>query len=956
MLQVEDVWESEESVSESSGSDSETSSTAGSELQPPTVILQKPRKHPAPEKAPTKTDPAETELGVSSKGRVRKRRIIPDNSEDQGLHIPKKKKPAEEKKDLPNILQRSTKPEAATGSTESQVQAALSAVQFQQLQNALQSGGVSLISHNGQTLLVRGLSSVPGANSPSLKNATLLAYLTSGKGAPGTAATQPAAAATTTTAAATVLKSAGKEVQPTPDSSMRTLLLSETPKQQSPVKAMGTVQARRQVVTSGGKTTTLQAPTPNTAQPSLQTTPSKAGVTKARPQTTPEKAGDTHTQQTLGSTPSKVGAKLQCASLNVASQLPANMVQQLLRTQDVRLKLLSEKGTTASALMPSTTVAGSELTNTPGLVRSILSSTQQFGKPAIATLPEGHVINTQKSQQHFSAELMAKLTASAQENAGLPASVTQLGMLSPQKPKYAGNITVKALLESHSVGSTVTPVVAPSALIQARSLEKQLNSKTGALLQTSGQTITSERPPVTIQQQAAVGRLMSSPVKVTMAASPAKSAVTAGRVQLLATQGPSSLVSRAVTGGAEAAPVITVTNCAAAGHAPTALRTTVPHVVQLPLGGVAAAQPSGVKQVIVASPAQLQALLAAKQKSAAIDKAVKTIITDVSTTLPTAHIKVSSPQLVPSRQRHRPLTIPTAAMKAPIPALPDIVGKEQEEEGPSSLQHVMPQTPAATASGLAAADAITCAVTAMGLQMAAAVQPSATATAVLSPTPVSAQQLVLHSMHGTVAGGATQLKQIVTSPAKDLVAQKAAQPHRMLTFQPNTSALQQGLAVQPAVAPQHTLAVQPAVAPQNTVTVQPAVAPQQTVAVVVKQGAVNQGVMPQPVVQPGIVQGVTQLGVVQPDVQQGIVQQPVVQGVVLPQGLAVPRAVVVSPSAAAPKGSGVTPISWAPDELSSETSRGLVCPAESGWHISTCTGPAGYSAGSYTRSGTPCCH
>ncbi len=50
-------------------------------------------------------------LGVSSRGRIRKRRIIPNNIEDQGLR--KKKKDDHSPSPTPNILQRSRSPAAA---------------------------------------------------------------------------------------------------------------------------------------------------------------------------------------------------------------------------------------------------------------------------------------------------------------------------------------------------------------------------------------------------------------------------------------------------------------------------------------------------------------------------------------------------------------------------------------------------------------------------------------------------------------------------------------------------------------------------------------------------------------------------------------------------------------------------------------------------------------------------
>ena len=51
-------------------------------------------------------------VGISSRGRIRKRRIIPNNIEDQGLRK-RRKEPDHSPSPTPNILQRSKSPAAA---------------------------------------------------------------------------------------------------------------------------------------------------------------------------------------------------------------------------------------------------------------------------------------------------------------------------------------------------------------------------------------------------------------------------------------------------------------------------------------------------------------------------------------------------------------------------------------------------------------------------------------------------------------------------------------------------------------------------------------------------------------------------------------------------------------------------------------------------------------------------
>ena len=75
--------------------------------------------------------------------------------------------------------------------------------------------------------------------------------------------------------------------------------------------------------------------------------------------------------------------------------------------------------------------------------------------------------------------------------------------------------------------------------------------------------------------------------------------------------------------------------------------------------------PQGTKQVMMDA-SNLQLLIAKKQ---AIDRAVKQVVTEAPTTLPTANIKVSSPFPMPTRQPHRPCTVATSSMKHPIPSV-----------------------------------------------------------------------------------------------------------------------------------------------------------------------------------------------------------------------------------------------------------------------------------------------
>ena len=75
------------------------------------------------------------------------------------------------------------------------------------------------------------------------------------------------------------------------------------------------------------------------------------------------------------------------------------------------------------------------------------------------------------------------------------------------------------------------------------------------------------------------------------------------------------------------------------------------------------------QKVIPLTPQVAAQLKVAMAKNQAIDQALKTVMTSVTTSLPTAHIKVSSPFEMPSGRPQRPVTVTTPAMKAPIPAV-----------------------------------------------------------------------------------------------------------------------------------------------------------------------------------------------------------------------------------------------------------------------------------------------
>lgn len=125
-------------------------------------------------------------------------------------------------------------------------------------------------------------------------------------------------------------------------------------------------------------------------------------------------------------------------------------------------------------------------------------------------------------------------------------------------------------------------------------------------------------------------------------------------------------------------------------------------VMQPAQTGASALLPQQVKQVqltdssgnvIFMTPQQLQKAMEAMRKNTAIDNAIRKVITTaVSTTLPTAQIKVTagvSPLDQPSHKPYRPVTVVTSATKTPVAAVPQALSSVAAEKQPlasSALQ------------------------------------------------------------------------------------------------------------------------------------------------------------------------------------------------------------------------------------------------------------------------------
>ncbi|ELU05585.1 hypothetical protein CAPTEDRAFT_222182 [Capitella teleta] len=286
-------------------------------------------------------------------------------------------------------------------------------------------------------------------------------------------------------------------------------------------------------------------------------------------------------------------------------------------------------------------------------------------------------------------------------------------------------------------------------------------------------------------------------------------------------------------------------------------------------------------RVTILVPQEPTPKVAAINKKQSIDQALKAVMTTVSTTLPTAQIKVvgPSPFQMPCQRPYRPVTMTTTAMKGSIPVVPSLTNKG-ENLGASLI----------TSNS----------------------QPTIAAQPTLKPNNVSIQPALVQKR--TIQPGVQRSVAIQPTVQQSVAVQPAQQPSTAIQLARQQSATiqptqQQSAAIQPTQ--QQSAAIQPA--QQQSTTIQPT--QQQSAAI---QPAQQQSTTIQPTQQ--------QSATIQPAPQQGAAIQPApqpspsrtlelkitprtfmtndgpVQGVVLPPGVILPPKVLLQLTTSKDKG------------------------------------------------------
>ena len=702
-------------------------------------------------KEPDVEESAEVLQEVSSRGRIRKRKIIPNGAEDEAA---KKGKLIKENSPspTPNILQKN-KGSQQVITSQGVKMTNLGQFRFQQPQ------GVSLLGGN-QTLLIQGIgggAQPKGPNSAlAMKNSTLFAQLTNKNPAQTPQAQQISLKpGQNVNEVIKALLASGKQVAITANpQQLQMIAAQQQPKagtskvavqqQQPPLHPQQLVlapqQAVKQQVAVAQVSPAILKPRP---APVIQSPPDQSAIASIL--SSPQK---TAIKPAVGAVATSNVGGTQYFSYNNLGQLPANVIQELLKKQNARLAGTAKAPSTVSSSPPSTVVTSTALTNVkptalllpPGVVNPQPSITPNvlLQKGLNVSPNQGEQIKPVTSVQQpvtSPTSVLGALPASVQNyqnKAVVPSALVNLNMPvnpalipsvggklvttaqllllgSSAKPKYAGNVTVKTLLENRAaVGrdDRPAPVLLNPGILQANASAAQLQATltkplpVPAVINTATTLAPASAQPIVTGTGLPISAAMSTlPASVPLltgsshsitSTPPTANVLPVETVQINAAQPIAGAVTLSPQGDAAKGNVIAMPRLLLQGS--TQIGQIPAHLMPAAVGGSKVTGTPGViggqqiralitgggkgPQVTTITTSQLQAAIAKKK---AIDNAVKAVFTTgVSTSLPTAQIKVNSPFAMPSRNPHRPVTITTSAMKAPIPALPQITSNERK--------------------------------------------------------------------------------------------------------------------------------------------------------------------------------------------------------------------------------------------------------------------------------------
>ena len=491
---MEDIWESEEEASgeEEEEEEEEDASDAASSVCEPEPPKQ---DSVSTQVVAPPVEESQVEVEKSSRGRIRKRRLVGDDAKEQ---LTRKRK----KLDTGGNNPEHGTPQKTTNAKASPVPVRLT--QFTGAQNSILN--FNLLNKHGVQLRFQGPSSAAVHTTLSAESASLLAQLS---GQPANSSGKP------TTTTTEILPSQGQQVIKALLSSSAGAPAANAPPKFMPYQFMTVTPTGSQplnvVTTKGGLTSTQAHAVRSTSGPAIIVLPNASGAHQVSPVKLVKGAKTPAVCISDGSTP-MVAAGPRFFHYNSLSELPPGIIQHILKTQDSRIKGQSK-------IVPAASAATTDV-STVDKNALLLNLIKAGVLPASASLPQCNLSQTHTSSDttptsaadsaasigvdtssdtkempanvgspaklsparspaaaeltktgQVNPELLARLSGSC-EGAGLTAV-----HFSPQRaPKYASNVTVKTLLESRAAATQrgqdgVKDIMAALAEVEAKQTE-----------------------------------------------------------------------------------------------------------------------------------------------------------------------------------------------------------------------------------------------------------------------------------------------------------------------------------------------------------------------------------------------------------------------------------------------------------------------------------------------------
>ncbi|XP_064601292.1 uncharacterized bromodomain-containing protein 10-like [Liolophura sinensis] len=452
---VEDVWESEESASEEESSSEEEEEQRQQQTEASARLPQKAEKKARKQELDMDTGsgrntPVEDETSMSSRGRLRKRRVIPNNSEDG----PKKRKAVKNVEEnsptsnhVPNILQKHHGINSQNPVIRTIPMSLLEQLKLPALNSDLKNQTIPASMSASQMLLRANLSSKQNLLSSALsaKSVTNSSALSAEavqrimKAVPNSGTSHPVIQQLLAKKAPGVIAESEKSppfsVQVIPSSSAKqlgqtsTVIFSATPSSKPPSSVV-TPQANTlaQIQIAGNKSRKIEIAKPRPTAVHL-TVPS------------PGKGGP-------------AAGKVQHYNENVLSTLPPGVIQELLKNQAFRIQTVStgkagSSAVTGAIILSPTGKDGKQTLTLTGMVPTSTGQPSAFHHPVVTkpTLQMGTpsaVLTAQSTSTHTLPTAPVGTVISPDHSLKLKVPT------SPNKPKYACHVTVKSLLQDRA--------------------------------------------------------------------------------------------------------------------------------------------------------------------------------------------------------------------------------------------------------------------------------------------------------------------------------------------------------------------------------------------------------------------------------------------------------------------------------------------------------------------------